>query len=136
MKRINYSDFNEKTDINISPLIDMMFLLLIFFIVTASFVEEVGVDIKRPQASSSYNLERDSIMIGIKSDGTIIYGDRQVGINNIRGLVSRLLKEEKRPVILVASKNSLTGLMIEVLDECKKAGALNVSIATAKKDLN
>ncbi len=134
MKRINYSDFNEKTDINISPLIDMMFLLLIFFIVTASFVEEVGVEIKRPKAASSYSLEKKSIMIGIKPDGKIIYGNKEVGINSIRGLVFRLIKEELRPVILVASKNSLTGKMIEVLDECKKAGAKNISVATARKE--
>lgn len=134
MKLKKHIDIVDRTEINLSPLIDMMFLLLIFFIVTTAFIEEVGVTIERPKASLSKTLEKKSIMIGIQEDGTIIYGDNEIPFNNLRGFVARLLKEEKRPVILIASGKSLTERLIEVMDECKIAGANDISVATSKRD--
>ena len=67
---------DEKTDVNISPLIDMVFILLIFFIVTTVFVEETGIDVNKPEASSDLNLEKESILIALTSGGQVIYGGR------------------------------------------------------------
>ena len=130
MKRFRYLRDSEETGINISPLIDMMFLLLIFFIVTTAFVEEVGIDIQKPKAASAATLEKKSIMIGVSEDGRVVYGGKEIGLNGVRGLVSRLLMGQDRPVIIIADGNSRSGVLVDVIDECKLAGAKKVSLAT------
>ncbi|MCK4249346.1 MAG: biopolymer transporter ExbD [Candidatus Omnitrophica bacterium] len=116
-----------------SPLIDMMFLLLIFFIVTTAFVEEVGIEIQKPKAASSQNLEKKSILIGVSKDGKVVYGDKEIGLNRVRGLVSKLLKDQECPVIIIADDSCRSGILVDVIDECKLAGAKKVSIATEKE---
>lgn len=133
MKRFRYLENPEETGINISPLIDMMFLLLIFFIVTTAFVEEVGLDIQKPKAASAAMLEKKSIMIGVSEDGRVVYGGKEIGLNGVRGLVSRLLIGEDRPVIIIADESSRSGVLVDVIDECKLAGANKVSLATEKE---
>ena len=74
-------------EINISPLIDMVFILLIFFIVTTVFVEETGVEVSKPQAASAIDLDKNSILIAITSNGQVVYGGKDVGIGGIRSTV-------------------------------------------------
>lgn len=123
----------ESVDINLSPLIDMVFLLLIFFMVTTVFVKESGIDIQKPEAVSAREIEDESIVFTITSDEDVVYGDESLAVNNIQGLVERLLQSEERPVILKADKVSRTGIVVEVIDQCKLAGAADISIATEKK---
>lgn len=120
-------------DINMSPLIDMVFLLLIFFMVTTVFVEETGVTIQKPHAATADELERNSILIAVTSDGKIIHGGQERGINGVRGLVARLLQERDMPVIILADDSSHTGMVVRVIDECKLAGATSVSLAARKQ---
>lgn len=118
-------------DINISPLIDMVFILLIFFIVTTVFVEETGVDVTKPQAASAVQLEKNSILIAITQGGNVVYGGRDVGVSGVRAVVSRLVQENpKMPVIIQADESVPTRLLVRVLDEAKLAGAASVNIAT------
>jgi len=133
MKKYRYLKSSEETGINISPLIDMMFLLLIFFIVTTAFVEEVGMDIQKPKAASAAMLEKKSIMIGVSEDGRVAYGGKEIGLNGVRGLVSRLLMGDERPVIIIADESSRSGVLVDVIDECKLAGAKKVSLATERE---
>ena len=133
MKRFDYSQSSDSAEINLSPLIDMMFLLLIFFIVTTAFVEEVGIEIQKPKAASSQALEKKSIMIAVTADDKVVYGGKEIGISAVRGLVSRLLGSEDRPVILIADQASHSGILVDVIDECKLAGAKTVSVATEKE---
>lgn len=133
MKRFRYLKNSEETGINISPLIDMMFLLLIFFIVTTAFVEEVGIDVQKPKAASAALLEKKSIMIGVSEDGRVVYGGKEIGLNGVRGLVARLLTGDDRPVIIIADESSRSGVLVDVIDECKLAGAKKVSLATEKE---
>lgn len=130
MNRREYLKSNDKVDINISPLIDMMFLLLIFFIVTTAFVEEIGIEIQKPKAASAQTLEKQSIMIGVSTNGSVVYGSKEIGLRGVRGLVSRMLKEQDRPVIIMADESSKSGVVVDVIDECKLGGAKIVSIAT------
>ncbi|MCD4812456.1 biopolymer transporter ExbD [bacterium] len=130
MNRRQYLKSDDKVDINISPLIDMMFLLLIFFIVTTAFVEEIGLEIQKPKAASAQTLEKQSIMIGVATNGSIIYGGKEIGLRGVRSLVSRMLKEQDRPVIIMADESSKSGVVVDVIDECKLGGAKIVSIAT------
>jgi len=111
----------------------MMFLLLIFFIVTTAFVEEVGIEIQKPKAASSRILEKKSILLGVKENGKIVYGNREIGLSEVRPLVSRLLKAEQKPVIILADRHSRTHILVDVIDECKLAGAEKVSIGTERE---
>ena len=123
----------KQLEINMSPLIDMVFLLLIFFMVTTVFVEETGVEVQKPRAASAQQLEKNSILIAVTHDGTIVYGGRNIGLNSVRGLVTRLLRDNEMPVIILADTVSQTGTVVQVIDECKLAGAKVVSIAAKRK---
>ena len=117
--------------IDISPLIDCVFILLIFFIVTTTFVEETGVEVDKPQAASASQLEKNSIMIALTKQGEIVAGGRSIGIGGVRQHVRRLLQQEPSlPVILEADIDSLSGQLMKVIDECKLGGAEQVSVAT------
>lgn len=121
-------DGNE--EINISPLIDVVFILLIFFIVTTVFVEETGVDVTKPQASSAVDLEKNSILIAITDTGQVVYGGRQIGVSGVRSIVKRLNQKDDMPVIIQADESVPTKLLVRVIDEAKIGGAPSVNIST------
>lgn len=123
-------DAERGVDVNMSPLIDIVFLLLIFFIVTAVFVEESGVDVQSPQATASLDLEKSSLQIAVTSDGRIVFDQREISLNLVRGIVSRRMEERQVPVVIQADVESRTGLFVDVQDECRLAGAKQVFIAT------
>jgi biopolymer transport protein ExbD len=123
----------EKAEVNLSPLIDMVFLLLIFFMVTSVFVEETGVDVQKPKAASARELDKKSILIAITPDGKVVYGGKQIGVNGVRGLVARLLGEQEMPVILLADETAQAGVIVDVIDECKLAGGKRISIAANRE---
>ena len=134
MKRnSNTGDTERGVDINLSPLIDCVFLLLIFFVVTTVFVEETGVDVQKPRAASARDMEKNSIMIALTADGRIVYGGRQVNLNSVRGVVSQLLRSKTMPVIIIADQGSRTGPLVDLIDECKLAGAEQVSVAARRE---
>ncbi|MCP4020612.1 MAG: biopolymer transporter ExbD [Desulfobacteraceae bacterium] len=124
---------NTKTlELNIAPLIDMVFILLIFFLVTTSFIKETGVDVSRPTASLAISKANTTILIGVTRDDTIHIDRRIVDIRAVRANVERALAENPEgSVVIVADKESKTGLVINVMDSCKLAGAQNVSIAAS-----
>ncbi len=120
-----------ETGIDMSPLIDCVFILLIFFIVTTVFVEETGVEVDRPQATSASQLEKTSILIALTEKGEVVFGGREVGVAGVRSLVSRQLqKDAEIPVIIQADRVSQSGLLVRIIDEAKLAGARKVSVAT------
>jgi biopolymer transport protein ExbD len=130
-RRRVFSRPNQGSDeINISPLIDMVFILLIFFIVTTVFVEETGVDINKPQAASAIDLDKNSILLAITSNGKVVYGGREVGVSGVRSIVRRLTQKEEMPVIIQSDKTVQTELLVRVIDEAKLGGAKNVSLST------
>jgi len=124
---------DEGVDVNMSPLIDCVFLLLIFFIVTTVFVEETGVEIQKPQAASAADLEKQSILIALTSDGRVMYGGREIGVAGVRGVVARQLREKEAPVIILSDAEARTAALVDIIDEAKLAGARQVSIATGKE---
>ncbi len=126
-------DEGAEAGIDISPLIDCVFILLIFFIVTTTFVEETGVEVDKPQAASSVQLEKNSILLAITTDGAVVYGGRDIGVGGVRPLVKRMLAKDNVPVIVQADQAVASGLMVRVIDEAKLGGATKVSIATRKE---
>ncbi len=127
--RKTLTESEEISEINVSPLIDMVFILLIFFIVTTVFVEETGMAVDKPQAASAVNLEKNSILLAVTAKGQVVYGGREIGLNGVRPLVRRLTQQEKMPVIIQVDKAASAGLVVRVIDESKLGGANNVSLA-------
>ncbi len=120
----------ENSEINISPLIDVVFILLIFFIVTTVFVEETGLEIQKPRAASQEDLKKNSILIGISASGTVHYGGREIGVGGVRSVVRRLLMQESMPVIIQSDRQTPTDATVQVMDEAKLAGASQVFVST------
>ncbi|MFQ5580479.1 MAG: ExbD/TolR family protein [Nitrospiria bacterium] len=122
------------TELNLTPLIDMVFILLIFFIVTSSFVKEAGIDVSRPSAQSAKRKERGNILIAISESGGIWMDRRKIDIRRVRSNVEKMHAENPEgAVIILADKDSKTGLLIQVMDQARLAGVSNVSVA-AKQD--
>ena len=136
MKRLGYrvQPAGEAPAINMAPLMDMVFILLIFFVVTTVFVEETGVEIQKPSAASAKDLEKESILIAITREGRIIYGGQEYTLNGIRALVARELSEKEMPVILLVDESARSGALVDAIDECKLAGARTVSIAARREE--
>lgn len=125
----------EGVEIRIGPLIDMVFLLLIFFVVTTSFVKESGIDVQRSTASTAEVKERGNIMIGVSRDGDIYMEGKRVDLRSIRPLLERSLAEDPESgVVIVADKRSDTGSVVKVMDQCRLAGAKNVSLAAKREE--
>ena len=124
---------DDKVDINMGPLIDMVFLLLIFFVVTTSFVKEAGIDVQKSTAQTAEKKERGNVMIGVSADGEVYMEGKKVDIRSIRPLIERAMAEDPEAgVVIVADKESDTGEVIMVMDQCRLAGAKDVSIAAKK----
>jgi biopolymer transport protein ExbD len=121
---------SDEPGIDMSPLMDCVFILLIFFIVTTTFVEETGVDVDRPQAAASSQLDKNSILIAVTPEGEVVHGGQNIGVSGVRPLIKRLLQQEDMPVIIQADRKSTTGVLISVLDAARLAGAKDVSVAT------
>ena len=116
------------------PLIDMVFLLLIFFVVTTSFVKESGIDVQKSTAATAEVKEHGNIMIGVTPEGHVFMEGKRVDIRSIRSLVERALAEDPDSgVVIVADKESVTGAVIKVMDQCRLAGAKNVSLAAKRE---
>lgn len=117
-------------ELNIAPLIDMVFILLIFFLVTTSFVKETGIDVNRPTASTAVSQAKATILIGIDANNRIFIDHREVDVRAVRANVERALAENPEgAVVVVADQTSSTGTAIQVMDGCRMAGATNVSLA-------
>jgi biopolymer transport protein ExbD len=124
---------SKGAEINMAPLIDMIFILLIFFIVTTSFIKESGVDIQRPSAQTAASKEKIHIIVEVSQDGNLFIEGLAVDIRAIRPRMKRFIVETPGGMVLiVADKQSQTGTVIQVLDECRLAGVENVSIAAQK----
>ena len=124
-----------QAEIQMTPLIDMVFILLMFFIVTDSFVSETGLDIQRPQASSSEALPPETIPVTLDAAGRITIDGRKASLFSIRAFLERRLRS--RPglaVVMVADKAVSIDRVVRVMDEVRAAGIDRIALATARKE--
>ncbi len=122
----------EETGIDLAPMLDFVLNLLIFFIITTSFVKEAGISVDRPIAEMAEHEETGNILIAIRSNGEIWMDRRQVDLREVRPLIERLHVE--RPddtVVVIADKASHTGVLAQVMDEVKQGGIKDVAIGAA-----
>jgi biopolymer transport protein ExbD len=121
---------SDEAEVNMTPMLDVVFIMLIFFIVTASFVKEAGVDVSRPNAETAEQQSRGNILIAIRPNGEIWVDRRSVDVRSLRANVERLRAENPEgTVVIMADKESQTGLLVEVMDQVRLAGVSNVAIA-------
>jgi biopolymer transport protein ExbD len=124
------SKIQDEEEVNLTPMLDVVFILLIFFIVTASFVKESGMDINRPDAAMAVRKERGNILVAITPSGQIWIDRRQVDVRAVRANIERLHAENPQgAVVIQADRESKNGLLVEVMDAAKLAGVENISIA-------
>lgn len=121
---------DHKHGIDLSPLIDVVFILLIFFIVTTVFIKETGVDVEKPEAVTARQLENELILLAITPDGEVVYDHSNIGVSGVRSTVSALLLIQERPVVIQADRQVTTDLLVRVIDEAKLAGAASINIAS------
>ena len=124
------AETEPETEINLSPMIDCIFILLIFFIVTTVFVEEPGVEIWKPDATVDLDLEKNSIIIAVTSDNKVVYGGKEVGVSGVGARVRALLNKDELPVIIQADSRADHGVFSDVWSEVKNAGAKKISLST------
>ena len=120
----------EESEINITPMLDVVFIMLIFFIVTATFVKEAGIEVNRPDAATAVKQEKANILVAIGPNNDIWIDRRQVDIRSVRPNIERLHAENPQgSVVIQADKESKTDTLIQVMDAARSAGVFNVSIA-------
>lgn len=120
-------------EIDMAPLLDVVFILLIFFIVSTAFVRETGVDVNKPTAVSSQQLQKSVYLIAITASRQVIYGGTSIGVQGVRATLAQLNQTNPRPLVIQADKSVPTELLVSVMDQAKLAGVTNINIATARE---
>ncbi|MEZ5066185.1 MAG: biopolymer transporter ExbD [bacterium] len=125
----------EEQEINITPMLDVVFIMLIFFIVTASFVKESGIDVNKPEAATSQPKEKANILVAIDSNGNIWIDRRKVDPRAVRANIERLHAENPQgTVVIQADQDAKTKVLVEVMDAARLAGVYDVAIAAPQAD--
>jgi biopolymer transport protein ExbD len=119
-------------NIDMSPLLDVVFILLIFFIVTTVFVKETGVKVDKPQAISAQRLEQTVILLAITDAGEVFYDSTNIGVAGVQSTIDQLLRKRERPIVIQADKSVPTERLLQVIDEAKLGGATAINLATLK----
>jgi biopolymer transport protein ExbD len=120
----------DESSLDITPMIDIVFIMLIFFIVTASFIKEAGIDVNRPGAVTAERKERASILVAIDENGQVWVDKRPVDIRAVRANIERLRAENPEGgVVIQADTESKNGILVKVMDAARLAGAADVSLA-------
>ena len=124
----------EESEINITPLLDIVFIMLIFFIVTATFVKESGIDVTRPDSETAQQQNRVGILIAISDKNEIWINRRMVDMDAVQANVEKLHAENPLGgAVIQADEKSEVGLMVQVIDAVRLAGVEQYSIAASEK---
>ncbi|MBM4226878.1 MAG: biopolymer transporter ExbD [Gammaproteobacteria bacterium] len=131
MRRFGSSaSVEEESSIDLTPMLDVVFIMLIFFIVTATFVKEAGIDVNRPDAATAVMQEKANILIAIDANNSIWIDRRQVDVRSVRANIERLHAENPQgSVVIQADEASNTKTLISIMDAARAAGVFNVAIA-------
>ncbi len=128
--RRKHSQPDEESEVNLTPMLDVVFIMLIFFIVTASFVKESGIEVNRQYASQAEEKKSANIFIAIAENGQVWIDKRMVDVRAVRANIERLHAENPQgAVVIQADRGSKNGVLVQVLDAAKAAGVENVSLA-------
>lgn len=122
----------ESNDIDLTPMLDIVFILLIFFIVTTSFVKETGIDVNRPTASTAEKKSKGNILVAIRPNGEIWIDNRSIDVRAVKANIQRLkARFPQSSVIVQSDREARTGVLVSVMDQIRLAGVQNISIAAS-----
>lgn len=124
--------FLEKGRLDIAPLIDVIFLLLIFFMLTSSFIFQPGIKINLPKALSSEVVQRENLIIVIREDNTLYVGERRIDSEELSSRL-KIAAREVKPILIKADRKASLGKVVEVWDLCRVEGVQKINIATSQK---
>jgi biopolymer transport protein ExbD len=120
----------DEAEINITPMLDIVFIMLIFFIVTTSFTKETGAEIIKPEADQAVRLQKGTILVGIRSNDDIFMNKRKIEVREVRSMVERAKAENPEgSVVIVADKGSRVGVVTQVMDQVRLAGIQGIAIS-------
>ena len=120
----------EDAEIDMTPMLDVVFIMLIFFIVTTSFVKESGVTVDKPYAPTAIAKKNASIFVAIKEEGTIWVSKKEIDIKNLRSLIEDIrLENPEGQIVIQADKRTKNGILLKTIDAIKAAGVKDVSVA-------
>jgi len=130
MRRVSSVAAQDESAIDLTPLIDMVFIMLIFFIVTATFVKETGIDVNKPVAPTATVKEKANILIAIDANNNVWIDRRKVDIRAVRPNIERLHAENPQgSVVIQADEESINRMLVEVMDAARQAGVYNIALA-------
>lgn len=134
MKRRYSNESNEEAAIDMTPMLDIVFIMLIFFIVTTSFVKEAGIEVSRPSANTAQVVKNGNIMVAIGAAGDVWVDKRRIEVDAVRANIERLKAESPEgAVVIQADQEASAGVVVKVMDQIKMAGVENISIAATDK---
>ena len=134
-RKMSRTKASEEASIDMTSMLDVVFIMLIFFIVTTSFVKESGIDVNRPTAASSDNKESASILIAINELGDVWMDRRKVDVRSVRANIERMRAEmPEGSVVIQADKASKTGILVQVMDQVRLGGITKISVAGKVND--
>ena len=134
MRTRRHTEPMEETGIDLAPMLDFVLNLLIFFIITNTFIQEAGIHVNRPAAKTAQHQERNNIVVAVSKDGQIWIDKQHVDIRTLRANVQRLRAANPQAnVIIQADTDARAGLMVEAMDQARLAGVKDVSIAATPK---
>ncbi len=133
----DYGLINKKSaaaEVNMGPLLDMVFILLIFFVITTNFNRETGVDVTKPASQSAVSLGQKTILVGISREGTLHIHGRQVNEDALFSILAHEIQvRPEASVVIVCDQGSTLGRSVQVMDICTKVGVAKVSLSAEKK---
>ncbi|MBT8471716.1 MAG: biopolymer transporter ExbD [Marinicaulis sp.] len=130
-KRNSFAQEAEEEDVNVTPLLDIVFIMLIFFIVTSTFVKEPGVEVERPEAVSATERKLASIIVAISDEDEIWINKEQVDLNEVRIAVEELRRENpKGTAVVQADAKAKSRLLVEVVTQIRATGISDVAVST------
>ena len=132
--RRKFKKNREESEINITPMLDIVFIMLIFFIVTTSFVKESSIDVNRPTKSPIKEQKKSEVIsVRISAEGQIFVQDRLITLDAVRANIeSNLALKPQATVVVVSDREADAGFLVKVIDQSRLAGARNVSLAAQK----
>ena len=132
--RRKFKKNREESEINITPMLDIVFIMLIFFIVTTSFVKEISIDVNRPTKSPIKEQKKSEVIsVRISGEGQIFVQDRLITLDAVRANIeSSLALKPEATVVVVSDREADAGFLVKVIDQSRLAGSRNVSLAAKK----
>lgn len=124
----------EEAAIDMTPMLDIVFIMLIFFIVTTSFVKEAGIDVNKPESDQASKKPSANIFIAVRANGEVWMDKRMVDVERVAANIERLLAEQPTDIVVIqADKEARHGVVVEVMDQVKEAGIDKISIAAEEE---